>query len=193
MAENPSETNTYRYRHPEIKQALLDETYCKCVYCESDVRHNCPGDIEHKLPRSKRPDLVYAWENLTIACSECNRRKLDYYDPACPFFDPSGEDVESRIQHLGPFVFSVPGDVRSEVTIRLLELDKLEPRKKLVGRKLEKLESARNLIERIRAQRIPALKAFLQEELSELCNVSAEYSGMVKAYVEGLPDNWADN
>jgi hypothetical protein len=38
---------------------------------------------------------------------------------------------------------------------------------------------------------IPApMKDFLQRELSESRDISAEYSGMIKAYVESLPANW---
>jgi len=82
LAVNQTEHNKNRYRHPEIKAALFSETYHKCVYCESKVGHNCPGDIEHKIPKAKRPDLIFDWNNMTIACNECNRRKLEYYDPA---------------------------------------------------------------------------------------------------------------
>ena len=33
------------------------------------------------------------WDNMTIACSECNRRKLDHYDPECVFLDSNVDDV----------------------------------------------------------------------------------------------------
>jgi hypothetical protein len=69
--------------------------------CESKIGHNCPGDIEHKCPTKKRLDLIFDWTNLTIACSECNRRKLEYYNPMCMFLDPNVDDVESLVVHLG--------------------------------------------------------------------------------------------
>jgi 5-methylcytosine-specific restriction endonuclease McrA len=71
-----------RYRHHEIKEALLQETHGKCIYCESKIRHVSPGDIEHIKPKSLFPELCFAWTNLTLACSECNRCKLDYYHDA---------------------------------------------------------------------------------------------------------------
>jgi hypothetical protein len=46
----------YKYRHADIKQRLKDETGYKCVYCESKIGHNTPGDIEHKEPSSKFRD-----------------------------------------------------------------------------------------------------------------------------------------
>jgi uncharacterized protein (TIGR02646 family) len=78
VAENATEYNKNKYRHPEIKEALLSETYHKCAYCESKMGHNCAGDIEHKIPKAKRPDLIFNWNNMTISCNECNRRKLEY-------------------------------------------------------------------------------------------------------------------
>ena len=191
-AINPSENNRTKYRHPDIKTTLMEETQGKCVYCESKVGHNCPGDVEHKIPVVQRPDLLFDWENMTIACTECNRRKLVYFDPQCMFLDPNDDDVENKLQHVGPLVFNKPGDVRAEVSVRLLELDKLDARKYLIGRKFEKLEEIRNLVERISAETNIVLKQFLLDELSEKCSISGEFSAMVKTFVEGLPIGWAD-
>lgn len=185
-AEKPSDYNRDRYRHPAIKATLLEETHMKCVYCESKIGHNCPGDTEHKAPKGKRPDLLFEWQNMTIACTECNRRKSDYYDPECQFLDPNEDDVESMVVHLGPFVFSAPGNPRSETTVRMLELDRMEARVELIARKLERLEVVRNLVERAVAESNPALRDLLLDDVRERCVSSAEYSGTVKTYVDGL-------
>ena len=37
LADPNNQTKRYRYRHPEIKQTLLNETGDKCIYCESKV------------------------------------------------------------------------------------------------------------------------------------------------------------
>lgn len=190
LENNPSKHNKEKYSHPDIKKALLDETYNKCVYCESKIGHNCPGDIEHKVPKSEQPDLIFEWDNMTIACSECNRRKSDYYDPACMFLDPYTDNVEVLVLHSGPFVFSLPGNKRSEVTIRILELRSYKQRESLIGRKIEKLENINHLIERIAVEDNAVMKDFLKETLLEGYDISAEYSGMVKKHVELLPNNW---
>jgi uncharacterized protein (TIGR02646 family) len=186
---NPSETTQNRYRHPEIKAKLLTETNSKCVYCESKIGHNCAGDIEHKVPKAKRPELIMDWNNMTIACNECNRRKGQYYDPDCMFLDPNSDDVENLVQHVGPLVFNRPGDTRGEVTVRILELN-LATRNSLIERKFEKLESIWNLCNQVAKECNPVLKNFLLKDLSEACDVSSEFSGMVKTYVEELPENW---
>ncbi len=190
LENNPSAHNRNKYRHPDIKRALVDETYNKCVYCESKIGHNCPGDTEHKIPKSARPDLTFEWDNMTIACSECNRRKSDYYDQACMFLDPNTDNVEDLVRHLGPFVYNKPGNKRSEVTIRILELNSNTARNALIGRKIEKLESTNLLIERIAVEDNAIIKDFLHKLLSESYHISAEYSGMIKTSVESLPNNW---
>jgi len=79
-SDRSNSTKKYRYRDKAIKKALIEETGYKCVYCESKIGHNTPGDIEHKIPSSKNIDLHFTWGNLTIACTECNRRKNYYYE-----------------------------------------------------------------------------------------------------------------
>lgn len=190
LSVDPSDTNKNRYRHPEIKQTIRTETFDKCVYCESKIGHNCPGDIEHKIPKAKRPNLIFDWGNMTHACNECNRRKGEYYDPDCMFLDPNTDDVENLVHHVGPLVFNRPGDERSEVTVRILQLNSLRDRPKLIDRKMERIENIKNLLELIAKTKNPTLKSFYRQELVENCEISSEYSGMVKTFVEGLPENW---
>jgi len=191
LLSNPSEYNKNKYRHSEIKAHLLNETHGKCVYCESKIGHNCPGDIEHKIPKSIQIDLIFEWNNMTISCNECNRRKAEYYEPSCMFLDPNNDDVENLVKHVGPLVFNRPGNVRSEVTVRILELNSLKGRPSLISQKMEKIESIKNLVERIATTENTTLKSFLLEQLTENYDISSEFSGMIKTYVEDLPANWA--
>ena len=90
-----------KYRHQDIKAALEAETHCKCAYCEGRFKAVSYGHIEHKLPKSKCPNLVCAWTNLTIACQVCNTKKGDYYDPECRLLDPHVDDVETMVVFVG--------------------------------------------------------------------------------------------
>ena len=144
LEEPDNATRRYRYRHPSIKRRLKKETYAKCVYCESKIGHNTPGDTEHIKPVSKVCRDIFVWENLTVACTECNRRKSDYYDVNCMLLNPYADDVEKMIVHLGPFVTWQVGNERAEITVRRLELDSCA-RMELIGRKIEKIEDLRNL------------------------------------------------
>ena len=172
-----NKTKKYRYRHPDIKSALIEETANKCVYCESKIGHNTPGDVEHKIPSSENRDMHFHWENLTIACTECNRRKNRYYNPEAPFLDPYSNDVESVIVHHGPIVCWRAGDAAAETTVRILELHNSE-RKELIERKIEKIAHMNNIIERMNSAP-PLLKSLLRIQLDELRSKDSEYSGMI--------------
>jgi len=179
---NPSDTNRNRYR--KIKADLMEECGAKCVYCESKVGHNCPGDIDHKLPVTRHRAGLFDWNNMTISCNECNKRKSDYCDPSLPFLDPYVDDVEDLLLHLGPLVFPVAGNSRAELTVALLELDNHKKRSHLFGRKFEKLEEIRRILRLIAMEDHPAIRTTLQRSLDECCDTKAEFSAMVIAYVK---------
>lgn len=44
-----------------------------CSFCERSIRASLA--VEHKLPKSVRPDLERTWDNLLLACSNCNSVK----------------------------------------------------------------------------------------------------------------------
>ena len=181
-ADKESMTKRTRYRHPEIKQALREETSWKCVYCESKIGHNTPRDVEHKVPTSKDEARHFEWMNLTIACTECNRRKGDYYEKGSEFLDPYADDVEICLLHLGPFVYWVPGHARAEATVRVLDLDS-DRRFALFERKRDTLEKARALLEVQSAAASDLLRALRRDEVARMCERGAEYSAMVRSYV----------
>lgn len=180
LADKDSATKRTRYRHPDIKQAIREETGWKCVYCESKLGHNTPGDIEHKVPSSRNDQLHFEWANLTSACTECNRRKNDYFEPEAAFLDPYVDDVEACLLHLGPLVYWAPGHQRAETAVRILELS--GQRTALLDRKRDVLEKARALLDLQRAG-TDLLRALRRDEVEKMCDVTAEYSAMVRAYV----------
>lgn len=63
----------YSRNRPEIISALKEETQNTCAYCETRITGS--GNLDHIKPKSKFPELVFDWENITIACSQCNARK----------------------------------------------------------------------------------------------------------------------
>jgi uncharacterized protein (TIGR02646 family) len=182
LADRESNTKRHRYREPTVKAALVTETGSKCIYCESKIGHNTPGDVEHKVPTSKVPEKHFEWANLTISCAECNRRKNDYYDAADGFLDPYSDDVEQCLIHLGPLVHWAPGNARAETAVRTLALDSME-RKNLIDRKKDVLEKARALLDNVKSAGETLLKALRKDELARMGRLDAEYSAMVLTYL----------
>lgn len=183
LADKTNKTNKYRYRHSEIKATLKEETGWKCVYCESKIGHNTPGDIEHKVPSSKVENLHFNWDNFTVACTECNRRKNDYYKEGEEFLDPYNDDVENAVQHYGPILGWNNGHERAEITVKTLELD-TSIRFPLISRKIEKIEELNNVIERYVKEENLAIKTLMKQKIKRMINKKSEYSGMIKSIIE---------
>lgn len=180
QADPDSDTKRHRYRHTEIKKTLLQETASKCIYCESKIGHNTPGDVEHKIPSDGRRELHFVWENLSIACTECNRRKNNYWNEGTPFLDPYRDDVESCVVHLGPIVGWLPGHESAEVTVRNLQLHD-HSRMQLVLRKIEKIEELSDVLARSKSVTSNALRQALSRRLEQMKDWKSEYSAMVIA------------
>lgn len=95
--KKPEVTDLYKdQRMQRVYKSRKAPFYGKCVYCESDVLVNQPGDIEHWRPKNRVTDekghvieivtgggkkvphpgyywLAYEWRNLFLACATCNR------------------------------------------------------------------------------------------------------------------------
>lgn len=179
LEDKDSATKKYRYRHPEIKQRLKDESGTKCVYCESKIGHNTPGDIEHKVPSSKDETLHFTWSNLAIACTECNRRKNDYYEEGNEFLDPHSDDVEAMLEHHGPLVMWTTGEHRAEISVRILQLNN-ESRKDLIVRKSQAIMEFNDMIERYSTTGNSTLKKVLYLEIHDRVLADKEYSAMLR-------------
>lgn len=184
LAADPNnDTKKSRYRHRFIKDAIRDEAHNKCIFCESKLGHNTPGDVEHYLPSSKHPQLRFNWLNLGLSCNECNRRKGAYCDDAVPFLNPFEHDVEARILHYGPIMSWVNGDQSAEVTIRKLELHG-KNRNQLVNRKIERIHEVDRLMALYESCGNDVLKEMYYLELVEMAEPPSEFSGMVKSVLE---------
>lgn len=181
-----------KYRIPIVKETLKKETSNKCAYCESKIGHNCPGDVEHKIPVSVDETKRFEWENLTIACTECNRRKNDYYDEDSMFIDPYIHEVETMLLHLGPVVLHKPGEQLAEISVRILELNEIEKRPELFAQKVIMIKAAMHLMERIIYVQNPHLRKLLINDLLEMTDKNSEYSAMVQSLVESTHGPWSN-
>ena len=96
-----------RYNNSEVVQALLTMQHHKCCYCEIHIAEWGLGkQVEHFRPKSKFKELMYDWNNLLLACGECNYAKLSKFpvssDKEPLLLDPSDAtiDPEDHIEFL---------------------------------------------------------------------------------------------
>ena len=69
-----------------------------CGYCEEGT----DGGVDHFKPKSKFPDLVYAWSNWIFACNRCNSAKDDKWPPG-GYVDPCACSTQERPERFFDF------------------------------------------------------------------------------------------
>src|SRR3989338_5753314 len=158
------------YKDPPVKQAIVTETAGKCAYCESKIRAVYPGDVEHILPKSKCPELIFDWDNLTLACGNCNGAKGDYYNTVFPLINPYVDDMPENLFGSGPCVWH--HSKKGEVTVGTVKLN----RTGLVERRQEAIESINHLIDRWKEATDPAFKNYLKDMIYEYALSDKEFS-----------------
>jgi hypothetical protein len=172
--EDVAEAARFRYRHPEIKMAIRQECHEKCAYCESKITHIYPGDVDHVHPSSKCPELVVEWQNLLLACGECNRRKSAYFDPLNPLIDPTKDDPQAHLMFIGPMLIARPGSDPGFLTTTLLELHRTE----LFQRRLERIQRIWPLLD-LWARANDTRKQLLRQEILREAEPDQEFSAMI--------------
>lgn len=170
------------YRHPEIKATLVNETLNKCVYCESSVDHVDHLEVEHIQPRSKHEDLIFEWDNLTLACHLCNTSKNDRYDDTAGILNPYCTDPANHLQPLGPLIIPKPGDDVGEVARFVFDLD----RAGLIEKRTTKIMAVRELVD-AHARRTSALqKDLIVRQIRRELADNQEYTFVTRAVVKQL-------
>ena len=183
--EKPSEAVKGRYRHKDIKDAIIDETDGKCAYCESKVRHITHGDIEHIVPKSKVPFKAYDWPNLTLACDRCNENKGDHYsdDPANSqdnLIDPYVDDPQDHFLFMREIIAARPDSLRAMATEAVIKLNRGE----LLERRRERMQFLEGLV-RAYIGASDAFKPMLLKDLEDNhLKESDEYYMTSKTYVD---------
>jgi 5-methylcytosine-specific restriction endonuclease McrA len=170
------------YRDPDIKSLLKAETADKCAYCESKVPHVDYGDVEHIVPKSVRPDLRFAYENLTFACGICNTKKGEYHSDECPLLNPFVDDPSEHLIAAGPMVLRTPTSDRGMVTEKRLDLN----RAGLIERRKERIEGVAALIDQIARTRSQAIRDVLLAQVDNECRDEREFAFVIRAYVAAV-------
>lgn len=174
-----SKAEKTRYNHADVKAQLVAETHGKCAYCESKIRHISPGDIEHALPKSGEPSKWFEWDNLTLACTECNRRKGTKVGP---FIDPYADDPADHLDFHGPFVWTKSGSVKGIFTEGELELNRLD----LFERRTARLKGLLKQIDVISLVGDPGAREVLKRDFLKELAGDREYAAMARSLAAKL-------
>jgi uncharacterized protein (TIGR02646 family) len=175
---NPDALKKGNYKHPVNKVALGNSTHQKCMYCESKIGHTDYAHVEHIKPKTKYPDLEFAWDNLGYSCAICNVNKGEKYDETLPFINPYTEDPEKHITFAG--YYAMQDSRRGKHTIDELKLNRAE----LLEERKETIEKIVMLIKALNFVQSENLK---QKAVERICNEAANdkrYSSAVKCFLK---------
>jgi len=88
-----------RYDCEDVKKKILEDQSNKCYLCERLL--STDFEIEHLKSKNNYRDLIYDWNNLLIACSYCNGKKLDQFDEIInPITNNIEDDIEQRLDFI---------------------------------------------------------------------------------------------
>lgn len=111
--------------YQEARSYLIDNIGEYCSYCERKIQANLA--VEHVKPKTLYSHLELDWNNLILACTNCNSTKGhtdvnldDYY---WPHLDNT----------LIPFIYTKSGRIKVNNTLTVDKKDKAENLIKLVG------------------------------------------------------------
>ena len=94
----PNPPKPVSYRNNDLLEAFDRDFFSKCYLTEEKFPNSWIMDVDHFIPQSERPDLVYEWTNLFPAIHHANMTKPrktpegGYLNPCDP-----NDDVETEI------------------------------------------------------------------------------------------------
>lgn len=183
IGETPTNAEKSRYRHPEIKAVLTQETNGKCAYCESRLQHIHHGDVEHIYPKSLDPTKTFEWENLTLSCEICNQNKSNKDPYLAHILDPYLVNPEEHLLFLGGLIFS-KGTVEGTSTLHLLDLH----RPALVEMRNDQVKKIMGIYTQVLDANLPisVRKAIYEDLITREAGPKAPYTAMAKCVIQDM-------
>lgn len=176
-----------KYRHRDIKDALVSMFHGKCAYCESKISHIDYGHIEHFRPKSKPQfrALTFEWTNLLLSCAVCNgsEYKGDHFPEAIengPLVNPCDDLPEVHFN----FVF----DPQTRLATVAGKTARGRTTEKLLGLNRPELRAYRSRL----VMQLHALSYYVKTDqnarilLEESCRDDAEYAAFTRSLVAAL-------
>lgn len=194
------------YGAEDVRSQLLEDQHEKCIFCECTLLDKEGGEVEHYRPKTAcRQDetkgntikpayykLAYDWNNLSLCCHACNRRKSTFFpleNPECrfdleeekpllinPYIENPAVHLEFRQAKLYPLTDEDGNiDENGRLTIKFLGLN----RKDLVERRRRILNKFIKNMSRLNLAFDQYLEQEKQDEIDEgRAPESIEYYGM---------------
>ena len=101
IASGKTRPDNSKYRHKEILGTLNSMSFHKCFYCETKIK-DVPPEIDHFIevsdPKGKK--LAFDWNNLYLACNNCNNKLNNTTIPVTEVLDPCKNTNDEIQKHI---------------------------------------------------------------------------------------------
>lgn len=94
-AQRPEKPTDSHWLEENIRGVLVEDFHKCCGYCgqltpmgDPEQNNRKFGQVDHYNPKSKRPQLVYDWDNFIWCCENCNTLKGTFLDETAPLLNP---------------------------------------------------------------------------------------------------------
>ncbi len=127
IASGKSRPDFSKYGHSEISETLRSISFNKCYYCERKLT-DIHSEIDHYIEVSDTTGkaLAFDWENLFLACQNCNNKfpnsKIPVNQALNPFYD-SDYEIESHLTFENEIITA---QNNSEIGLRTIQKFKLD-------------------------------------------------------------------
>jgi uncharacterized protein (TIGR02646 family) len=123
-----------RYNKPDVKVALAKMYDNLCCYCDSRIGIVDFPHIEHRKPKRRFYKSAFKWDNLHLACTQCNVAKGIQWDTKYPILDAVVDKPVSDYLEFN-LAYCVEKNRRGRTTIDHADLNRgllLEARQKIL-------------------------------------------------------------
>lgn len=126
LTENPkARPDNSKYAHKQITDTLYAMSYGKCFYCETKLSGD-NKEVDHYVEVARDHSKAYDWENLYLACTNCNDKLNNEIIPVTEALDPckdSDEEIKRCITFEREQICSVDESVKGLNTIKKFKLN----------------------------------------------------------------------
>lgn len=175
-----------KYGHKEILETLNLSSRHKCFYCETILK-DLPKEIDHFIEVSYDKTKAFEWENLYLACENCNNKIPNDKIPVKDVLNPCVDDDTEIKEH----IFFEKNLIQFHTT----KGDKTIQKFKLSTEKLDKLRETklREFVEfllKIKDKMIEKGKKKMSEKqkqkIKQYASTQCNYSLMFEQYINKI-------
>ena len=127
IASNKKRPDNSKYGHKQIRNSLNSMSFHKCFYCERKLT-GIPNEIDHYIevadPSGK--NLAFKWENLFLACDNCNNKLKNTDIPVSSALNPcinSDTEIQENITFKDELITAKNNTELGLQTIKKFRLD----------------------------------------------------------------------